>query len=229
MRLYLEFTEGPIEGKKFSLTTTTSLGRGEANIQINDPKLSVIHAFFKYSERKGWKVIDNKSRNGIWVNGYKEIEYVISDGSVLQVGSNKIVCRIVDSGKLKLSGVFKAWLDSMVQDLKNGKNPKVAVKPEMRLKVIQGAQFGETWDIFYGPREAGREHSDICLFEERAPEKAFKIEMKGHYAYFATEHENIVKINNLSLKSKQFAPGDVISIGESLLLVEFDEGHGFGS
>lgn len=229
MRLYLEFTEGPIAGKKFSLTEKTSLGRAGSDIEVNDPKLSGIHVIFKFKEEKGWILTDNKSRNGVWVNGYKEVQVVLADGDTISIGSSKIVCKIVDTGKQKVTSAFKNWLESLVKEVKNQKNPKTAVKPEMRLKAIQGVQFGKHWDIFYGPREAGREHADICLFEETAPENSFKIEIKGHYAYFATEHEDKVLINNQSVKSKQFAPGDIISIGESQFLVEFDEGHGFGS
>ena len=86
MRLYLEVIEGPHKGEKFSLSEKTSFGRKGSNIQLDDVKLSGIHVFFDYSQETGWLVIDNKSRNGVWINGLKEIRAVLKDGDEILIG-----------------------------------------------------------------------------------------------------------------------------------------------
>ncbi len=228
MRLYLDVAEGPDEGKKFSLTERTSVGRRDANILLNDPKLSGIHAYFDFTEDTGWFVEDNKSRNGVWVNGLKEMKMVLKNGDTVQIGDTKMLCRMLDAGLFSFSDKFYVWIEGLYKKVKNKKTDVKLINPEVRLKVIQGVQYGHTWDIYFGPRKAGRNSTDINLYDDSAPEKAFEIRLKGQYAYFYTELESVVKMNGRSVKEKQFTPGDVISFGETKIQVEIDEGHGFG-
>ena len=229
MRLYLDVIDGPHKGEKFSLAKVTSFGRKGADVQLDDPKLSGIHVIFDYSEETGWFLKDNKSRNGVWVNGLKEIKIVLKDGDLIQIGSTKLVCRLLEAGAFEFSEKFMVWLQALYKKFKNGKHSKVEVNPEVRLRVTQGVQYGEYWDIFYGPRKAGRDSDDICLRDEKSPKDAFEVLVKGKYAYFYTENENVVKLNNRNVKEKQFTPGDVISFGETQITVEVDEGHGFST
>lgn len=229
MRLFLDFVDGPEKGRKLSLNQRTSFGRAKADIVLNDPKLSGTHAYFEFIENEGWIIVDAKSRNGVWVNGMKEVRFVLRDGDVIQLGSNQVICRLLGAGHIKVSEKLHGWFQSLIKGIQNKKNTRTEVKPEIRLRVIQGIQYGEVWDIFYGPRKAGRESLDICLYEDHAPKESFEIFVKGGYPYFKTSQKSIVKINDQSIESKQFEPGDIISIGDSQILVEFDEGHGFSS
>ena len=227
MRLFLEIIEGPLTGQKLAVTEKITVGRKGADVVLNDPKLSGIHALFEFVEDEGWYIRDQKSRNGIWINGMKEMNHAIRDMDEIFMGSSKILCRIQDASSFIFSDRIKQWIESLFEKVKNQNSYFREVKPEIRLKVIQGVQYGQTWDIFYGPRRAGRNSPDICLFEENAPLESFEIKMKGSYAYFYTSNKNVVKINRESVKEKQFEPGDIISIGESEILVEVDEGNGF--
>lgn len=229
MRLYIEIIEGESRGQKFSLSERTSLGRAGADIQINDAKLSSIHSFFDYSPDEGWWVEDNKSRNGVWVNGLKEVRTILKDGDLINMGGLRLLCRMIEAPAVQFSDNFQTWAESLIKQVKNSDLTHSQIKPEMRLKVVQGIQYGEYWDIFYGPRLAGRESLDICLYDDQAPKESFFIQVKGKYAYFATDNENLVKVNGKSVKAKQFEPGDIISFGETQIQVEFDEGDGFSS
>ena len=229
MKLYLEFIEGPVSGRKISVTHKTSLGRVSADILIDDPKLSGIHAFFELDESMTWWVKDNGSRNGVLVNGHKEIRTIVRDEDIIQMGSNRIQCRILRSDSLRFSEKFQFWAQSLIGKIKNSKNICQEIRPEIQLKVIQGLQYKQVWSVFYGPRYAGRNSFDICLYDEKAPTEAFQILAKGKYPYFATKNEEVVKMNDKNLKHKQLEHGDIISFGESQILVEFDEGHGFRS
>ena len=229
MRLYLEVAEGGSKGQKFSLSKRTSLGRRGADILLNEPKLSGIHMYFDYKENEGWVLLDNDSRNGVWVNGMKEIRVVLHDGDEIQIGDSRMLCRLLEGNAITFTDKFKTWVQGLYKKGVNNDHSLISINPEIRLKVIQGIQYGETWDIFYGPRTAGRDEDDICLFDDKAPRDAFAVIVKGKYAYFYTENENIVKLNNKSVKERQLKPGDVISFGESEILVEMDEGHGFST
>ena len=195
MRLYLEIIEGPSKGQKITINGKMSIGRKGADILLNDPKLSGIHVLFDFVEGSGWVVKDQNSRNGVWVNGLKESRHVISDLDEILIGTSRMVCRILETQQVNFSDRFKHWIQNLFKKVENLKSPMKKVKPEIRLKVVQGVQYGQTWDIFYGPRKAGKDSNDICLYEEMAPSQSFEIKVKGTYAYFHTRHENIVKIN----------------------------------
>ena len=230
MILRLEFLEGPLSGHRMSVNQRTQVGRAKGELVVPDAKLSGSHMFFeKESDSGQWCIVDDNSRNGVWVNGLRETRAILKDGDKIQFGESVIHCLITDGALKAPSKVIEQWVEAQSKKLITHPNVKSEICPEIRLKAIQGIQYGQTWDIFYGPRKAGKQHMDICLFEEFAPEEAFEIMVKGRYAYFQTEHQGRVKINNQELKSKQFEPGDVISVGETQLLVEFDEGHGFST
>lgn len=229
MRLYLDVIDGPHKGEKFSLNQKTSFGRKGADINLNDVKLSGVHVFFEFSEDTGWVITDNQSRNGVWINGLKESRMILKDSDLIQIGTTKLHCRLLEAGAFAFSDRFQVWMQSLYKKVINSPSTLVEIKPEIRLKAIQGVQYGQTWDIFYGPRIAGRDSNDICLFDDKAPRDSFQIKPKGKYAYFYTDNETIVRLNSRSVKEKQLKPGDVISFGESQLLVEVDEGDGFSS
>ncbi len=229
MRLYLDVIEGPHKGQKYSLSEKTSFGRKDADVQLNDPKLSGIHVFFEYSQDSGWLVVDNKSRNGVWVNGLKESKVVLKDGDTVLIGGTSFRVRMLEAGVFQFSEKFQVWVQSLYKKLVNSQPQLQEIKPEIRLKVIQGIQYGQSWDIFFGPRKAGRESTDICLYDEKAPRNCFEIRVKGKYGYFYTENSSAVRLNSRSVDEKQLTPGDIISFGESEILVEIDEGNGFGN
>lgn len=224
MRLYIEILEGgDASGQKFSLEETTSLGRSGADIEISDPKLSGVHATFEFKENEGWFVVDNQSRNGVWVNGLREVRVLIKDGDQIQMGGVFLVCRLVEARPIKFSDPFQHWAQSLVKKVKNTPPPLSEIRPEMRLRFTQGVQYGETVDIFYGPRHVGRGSLDIPIYDKEAPVDCFRIDVKRKYAYFSTDQEKLVKINDQSVKQKQFQPDDVVSVGDTKILVEFDE------
>lgn len=229
MRLFIEVIEGPDQGQQINLKDSASVGRKGSDILLNDPKLSGIHAFFRYDGSQGWFIKDNDSRNGIWVNGIREHELQISDGLELQMGQSILLCKLIVKASKKAEGGFLMWLQKLLKQVPNRPGSMEEIKPEMRLKIIEGMQYGEIWDIFYGPRVAGKEQIDICLYDEKAPTEAFEILVKKRYPYFRTKHPEQVKINGEALKDKQLVPGDIIQVGDSKILIEFDHGNGFHS
>ena len=229
MELYLEIIEGPASGRKIHIRGKTSVGRNSADILINDPKLSGTHCFFELDPSGAWWVKDNDSRNGILVNGHKETKAAIKEGDIIKMGSMKIQCQFLISDSLEFSEKFQDWTKSLIKSMKNSENICREINPEIQLRVIQGPQYKHVWNIFYGPRYAGQKSFDICLYDEKAPVEAFKILVKDKNPYFVTKNEKIVKLNNKSVKRKQLKHGDVISFGDSQLLVEFDKDHGLYS
>lgn len=63
-----------------------SIGRDAGNaVQLPLPEVSKKHAFLKRTP-KGWHVKDLGSRNGLYVNGIKAPEAVLTEGARLRIG-----------------------------------------------------------------------------------------------------------------------------------------------
>ena len=220
--MFLNFIEGPWKGRKIPLVgQKTSIGRNHGDLQISeDRNLSRTHAFFQ-KESKGWWVVDNQSKQGVFVNGIREVKARIKNEDVIRMGSSKIRCQLLATESSRFSEEFLAWLPSLSKKMKNAKKGMLQeIRPEIQLEVIHGVQYGQSWNIFYGPREIGRDSSDICLHDKNAPKKAFQILGKDKYPYFSTNREALVRVNGKSFKNKQLRIGDIISLGESQILVK---------
>lgn len=85
---YLTMTAGQQVGATFVLDPRRDnlLGRGaECDVVLADALCSRVHAILR-QEAGLWKVRDNDSRNGAFVDGRKIAEAVLVDGSVLRMG-----------------------------------------------------------------------------------------------------------------------------------------------
>ncbi len=75
------------------------IGRDPGNeVQLSSPEVSKRHAFLKGTPQ-GWVVRDSNSRNGLFVNGKKVPEAVLTDGDRLNVGPYVLVFEIEGADK----------------------------------------------------------------------------------------------------------------------------------
>lgn len=89
---YLIVVKGRSVGRMYKISgDQTILGRAtEADVLIEDEGVSRRHAFI---ERKGdgLYLVDNKSTNGVFVNGQRAYEQQLNDNDRVQIGSNTIL------------------------------------------------------------------------------------------------------------------------------------------
>ncbi len=91
MYIYLTMTVGSRAGVSFVLDPTEAnrLGRDpNCAIALGDPLCSRIHAVI-VNEKHAWRIRDNGSRNGTFVNDQKIDEAVLADGHHVRVGSTE--------------------------------------------------------------------------------------------------------------------------------------------
>lgn len=91
------FTEGPRAGEEVKIESyEASLGRSrKADVFIDDEKLSRVHA--KISRvGAGYRLVDNNSRNGTYVNGMRVLEHPLSSFDEIQIGRTKFKFLISD-------------------------------------------------------------------------------------------------------------------------------------
>lgn len=86
-----------------------SLGRSQENqVSFNDPFCSKIHAFIE-KDQAGYKICDNQSKNGLFLNGRKAgPETELSPGDEILMGSTRIIFDREPPTDVDISGVTTA-------------------------------------------------------------------------------------------------------------------------
>jgi hypothetical protein len=85
----IEVLSGPDQGARFDLQTVrTLIGRGQgAHVRVHDNRMSKQHASIFYTGSE-FRIRDEKSTNGTFLNGSQVVEYAIKDGDKLLVGDS---------------------------------------------------------------------------------------------------------------------------------------------
>ena len=74
----------------------TGIGRSAAaDLRLDDPSVSRRHALIVNSEERGLRVLDDRSLNGVYVNGERADWSVLEDGDELQIGRFRLF--VIDS------------------------------------------------------------------------------------------------------------------------------------
>lgn len=72
-----------------------SLGRGQlCDVVLDDPTVSNLHAIIRW-ENACWEICDNRSTNGVSVNGKKVTRTLFDSGDTLTIGNIKMVFRLL--------------------------------------------------------------------------------------------------------------------------------------
>lgn len=85
MSFYFLVIDGELKGQRFDLRSGLTLGRSQADIVLNDSKVSASHA--RIIEEGGQLyILDNGSTNGVKVAGQRVARQLLAPGVVVQVG-----------------------------------------------------------------------------------------------------------------------------------------------
>jgi class 3 adenylate cyclase len=83
-------TEGPLVGQQLDVESQLVLGRGDADLVIDDPEISRRHALIRTRDDR-FEIDDLDSLNGTWVNGHRIRETArLSPGDVIRLGKTVI-------------------------------------------------------------------------------------------------------------------------------------------
>lgn len=89
--------EGRRRGRIYPLKTETILGRKNADLIVDDPKVSTTHAKIVL-ENDEYVLIDFKSKNGTYVNGQRiNAETKLKENDTIKVGDIVFVIKILDN------------------------------------------------------------------------------------------------------------------------------------
>ena len=217
------FLNGPNKGKEFPVKNNLILSRDnmeDGDIAIEDPKASNPHAKI-VKKKQGFYFKDMDSKNGTYVN--KEINdyFILKPGLQFKIGQT--VLQVKETPKPE-----KPWNEIVIEELQNlsiKDQPKKlqVIKPALILTFKSGVQKGSTWNICYGPREAGSASLDLPILEPQAPNICFHLEPSEQSVLFKTQYPDKVLLNKEHIQKKILKDGDCISFAGTFIEISYDK------
>lgn len=244
VNLRLVALSGPVSGQNYVLRDGLKIGRTRGDILLADSKVSNLHGFFVLENGRLW-LQDNGSKNGIRVAGERLNRFEIKPGVKFEIGNSQFEVIGDDSVRLdeedtpppsvqpphveSLDEGPKAWGDSLrqllAQALQSGSEVTPSQEllpfvPPLKLLFVGGGQAETEWILGYGPRHVGGKSVDLPIFEPGAPDHCFKLSPSETGIVFETSNPEKVRVNQTSQTQKILSPGDVISIGDTIIEVQ---------
>ena len=207
----LKVIEGPIKGKIYALKDNMILGRTKGDIILRDKLASDPHAKIEiYSDGK-IMLIDEDSKNGIFVKGQIKVKTILVEGSRFSVGDNEFEVIFIKFPEEIWSDILKDSFSHIENDT------SIHIAPffkEVHLNFLKGHYLkGENRVLTYGPRFFGSESPDGPIFGDGVPSKAFTLIPKEEGVLFKTSYPNTVHLNEAEVSEQMIQDGDKISVG----------------
>lgn len=228
MAIFIEITVGANEGTRHKVRNGLTIGRSNANIAIQDPKVSGVHAQFEMDEGGHLVLVDLNSSNGVRVNGHRVKKVMLIPGVTFELGRTQF--KVVEAEEevteeISLPVTWRSKVRGQLEpavDVIKTKPAKVqAFSPALKLVFTQGIQADQEIILGYGPRQAGSGSLDIELLDEAAPQKAFEIRPGAGVAELKVLSAGRVTLNNKTMDAEVLKDGDIISVGKSLIKVTY--------
>ncbi len=233
MALYLEVVEGDNLGAKFKIFPGVRIGRSAADIILDDPRVSGLHAQVEKNAKEQLVLLDKNSSNGLWINFRRVKRVTMLPGVTFSVGKSvfKVIDHIpgVQPGMLKggayswqlvlLEAIHSLTLVDQVADLN-----KAALQPfhrPLQLKFILGLQAGREILIGFGPRLFGKSQADFMVQEPGLGDVFFSIEPLEDGALLKDNSLGQVKINKRVMSQCFLKNGDEVSLGNTVIKIQY--------
>lgn len=131
--------------------------------------------------------------------------------------------RIAAKVPLQWNEVLLDFIRSKRRKIKDFPKPLIAFDPPLILTFIRGLQFDTRWSLGFGPRLVGAESIDLPILEPGAPPLCFEILPSSTGPIFKTNSPDIVLYNGQPRENAPLKTGDMVSILDCQIKVEFDE------
>lgn len=224
----LDVVEGPSAGAKFNLARThTVLGRGQVEIQLNDPTVSGSHASIEYVGTDVY-IVDMQSSNGTMVNGEKVEKSILNNMDEIQLGGTKIFVSIVRDVyghyDQKKEGLFEDEEahefdpNAMTKPMRPMPNPDLPKDIKAGLIVIEGPDAGQKFRITHMSTILGRaEYADFQIKDEAISRRHCQVLIKNKEFIGVKDlaSTNATFLNDRHVSAVQLKNNDIITIGGS--------------
>ncbi len=228
MHAFLEITSGEQKGSRFRLEEGVQVGRTKGQIRIDDPKVSGLHAQIELNDKGQFVLVDLDSSNGLIINGRKVKRIILLTGATFEIGTTTLQVLELDELEAAKYGRVVTWRTIIKEQLSShsGSNDQAnslvqVFNPLVTLKFFQGIQYDQEVQLAYGPRVFGSESLDVELLDPDSPTKAFEIIPTEKGPRFKNLAGASVQLNKKAVLAETLKAGDIISVGSTLIRVEF--------
>jgi len=230
LKLYLEVLEGPEAGKKFQLNRlTTSLGRKNCEIIINDPTISSKHATIEVT-RDDIMIYDNNSTNGTFVNGEQVSSCPLQNLDEIKMGETRLLFSIASDPyaiyheptpeELEKTPV----MDEHTSVLGEGFfNPELPEEFHAALTVEEGPNKGQHFRLRMRSTVIGRKGAELNLDDESVSQRHAQIEIhsKDKITVKDLASRNGTRVNKVLVSAVKIRNGDEIQVGKTRMIFYF--------
>ncbi len=230
MALLLQIGEGNQKDLKYLLKEGVRIGRSQGEIQIQDPKVSGLHAVVE-SDDKGQLILrDLNSANGLTINAQRVKRVILVPGVNFLVGATMVKVLMVPDNEIFNHVVRIGWRHSLraqLEKLRISSSPPPdllqALNPTVLLTVTHGPAADQVICLGYAPRQIGRDVLDVELRDPLAPPHAVDINPSkgGTGVALINRAGNQVKINSQPFLSHEIRDGDQLQFGSSIIRINF--------
>ena len=219
-RLLLLHPRGP--SREFSLHQDIfSVGRSEENdLELDDPLVSRRHATICRRENAYW-LEDEKSRNGVLLNGQPVTTARLSDGDEIQIGEYQLRFEVNAPEDLK-AAIPPAGSDGETVVL--SRHPVVLRQPKCWLEVMEGHLSGTRFEISQAKTVLGRGKTDVVLLDPKVSRRHAVLEWtQDGYRFSNYSSTNGCFLNGERINNCLIASGDLIRLGGTTLKIMIEK------
>lgn len=214
----------------FPLKDGLTLGRQGASVQLDDPRVSTLHAKIQQKEAGGFVLVDMGSKNGVRSGNLKVDQLELVPGTTFYLGDSGFeVIDLTPKKAAKPAKKQRYWheilneyvADEISPSVEDRLKPTYPLDPGLVLDFVRGAQANTRWILGFGPRKIGASSLDLPIWEPGAPAVCFEIIPSNDGLLFRTAHPELVRLNGESVDSEVLRMGDTILIKDTVIEVDF--------
>jgi pSer/pThr/pTyr-binding forkhead associated (FHA) protein len=201
-----------------------TMGRSKENdLMLDDALVSRVHATLR-QEEADYILEDEKSRNGVFVNGKTISRVKLSDGDKIQIGGFKLQFLFSDSPPAVSSKTPAVANDeTMVRTDMNLMDGRARRQPRCWLEVVIGPLRGCRFEISEVKTVLGRSQADVVLKDPKVSRQHATIEWaEERYRYIDHGSTNGSLVNDQRTTTHILTTGDTIKLGNTELKVTIE-------
>ncbi|MBN8554806.1 MAG: FHA domain-containing protein [Deltaproteobacteria bacterium] len=202
----------------------TTIGRKQADIILDDPKVSARHAEV-HRKGKTFVLIDLKSTNGTFLNRQSISEVELTDQDVIEVGLSTL-CYFEDlrefHGNIEESnGGMRPKKEATNADREPMTVSKTLNQTTVELEILSGPDEGKTIKFKKSHITLGRSDADLVLLDLDISRSHSLIEVLGKNSVFVRDlnSTNGTLLNGKKIQSEKIKTGDVLTLGNTKVKV----------
>ncbi|HUT52424.1 MAG TPA: FHA domain-containing protein [bacterium] len=225
----LEVIEGPDQGLKYGIKSTrTTLGRKAADVVLNDPTVSSVHAVIEFVGSKLF-LTDNNSTNGTHLNGERVESAPLGNLDEIQLGDTTLLLSVVEDK-------YGAFAEPAAEDTSESRvgmdestivtgalpNPEIPPNLQVVLDVTHGPDQGKVFKLDHKSTVIGRGFgADVRLTDPSVSKRHCQVEVhnKDKMTIKDLASANGTRLNDHYISAVKIRHGDVVHLGETVIKI----------